>query len=240
MKRVVLVLLAAVLVAGCGFLPIVQGSGVPATSLYGVGSYSRFSAEQGCSVIVVQDAVPSLRVTIDDNLVDYLEVTQQGTDGVAIGLKPGYLYSGITFSAEVHVPFLTGIDLSGGSQVVVLTGQPPVTAMGVTLSGGSTADLRQVGAGTLSVDLSGGSVLTASGSGPTVQVSASGGSSAHLLDYTAHAAAVDLSGASECWLTLGGGTVDLRASGASTLYYRGTASLRLLDMSGASRLVQVP
>jgi len=242
MKRAAILLCAAAaaILAGCSFLPVVRGSGYTVTTSFAVGSFSHVMAMQNCKVSIVPDAVTSLTITSDDNLVSYLTVTRNGPDSILIGLKQGYIYVGTTFSAEVHVPTLSAVDMSGASQAVVEPGFPAADTLAVTLSGASTADLQQVTIGTLAIDLSGSSTL--SGTGRVGQVTAvlSGASTAHLLDLPALSARADLSGASECWLNVGAGTMDLSASGASTLYYRGSPQVRQVNLSGASKLVQVP
>jgi hypothetical protein len=242
MKRISLLLCAAAaaILAGCGLFPIVRGSGFAVTSSFDLGSFSRVAAGQNCKVLIIADAATSVAVTCDDNLVPYLVVSKTGSDSIQIGLKQGYIYLDTTFSAEVHVPSLSGVDMSGASQAIVRPGFGPLDALSVTLSGASTADLQQVAAATLTADISGASTLSAAGTADGIAVTLSGASTAKLLDFPGNSARADLSGASECWLTVGGGPVYLTASGASTLYYRGSPVLKLVDLSGTSRIVQVP
>lgn len=241
MKRIALLLCAAAaaLLTGCGLLPIVRGSGYAVTSTFELGTFTRVMAMQNCKVLIVPDAVTTVAVTCDDNLRPYLTVEKNSADSIVIGLRQGYIYLDTTFSAEVHVPALSGVDMSGASQVIVQQGFAAMPALSVTLSGASTADIQQVTVGTLTADLSGASTLGASGSADALSVTLSGASTARLLDLPAASARADLSGASECWLSVGSGPVDLTASGASTLYYRGTPQLRLVDLSGTSRIVKV-
>ena len=241
MKRCafLLCMAAAAVLSGCGLLPIVKGSGFTVTTPYSLAGFTHVMAEQNCKVLVVPDSVTSITVTSDDNLVPYLTVQMNGPDSLMIGLRHGYIYTGTTFSAEVHVPALAALDMSGASQVIVKPGLPAATAFSVTLSGASTADLQQLTAGALSADISGASSLTAAGTAASINATLSGASTAHLLDMPAGSARADLSGASECWIAVSPGPVDLTASGASTLYYRGSPQIRMMDLSGASRLVNV-
>jgi hypothetical protein len=244
MKRIGLLFCAAAVAAagaltGCGLLPVVTGSGVPATVAFDVGAFSNVGAMQGCNVRIVHDTAASLIVTVDDNLVEYLDVRHTGFDSVQIALKQGYMYAGTTFTAEVHVPSLAGLDLSGGSKAVVSAGFaafPPA----VTLSGASTADLQGGSSATLSADLSGGSSLTATGSLGSCTLMLSGGSQALFLGCQTQAASLNMSGGSQCWMQIGTGPLDVAASGGSVLYYRGAPSLRIVALSGGSRLVSLP
>jgi hypothetical protein len=242
MKRTALLLCAAAaaILAGCSFFPVVKGSGFAVTTSFDARRFSRVMAMQNCKVRIVPGAATSLTVTSDDNLVPYLTVTRNGPDSILIGLQQGYIYVGTTFSAEVHVPALSGIDMSGAAEAIVAPGFPPADTLAVALSGASTADLQQVTVGTLTANISGASTISATGTAGRIAATLSGASIGRLLDLPAIAASADLSGASECWLTVGSGVMDLTASGASTLYYRGSPQVRLVELSGTSKVVRVP
>jgi hypothetical protein len=244
MRRFVLIVGAAAVavaaLAGCVLLDPVRGSGIVVTTPYAFAACSKIAAGSGCSVHVVPDAVTSLQVTCDDNLVPYLLVEQTAAGSVSIGLKPGHWYLDCTFAAEVHTPTLAALDLSGGSTAHVPAGFSSPMPMTVTLSGGSRATFDSIGCGALTADVSGGSDLTANGSADGEQVLASGGSFVHLFGLESPQASVNLSGGSQSWVDVGGGPLNLMASGGSTLYYRGAPDFDIVDLSGGSRLVSVP
>jgi len=240
MKRIAMVLVAAAaaVLSGCSLLPIVRGSGIPASASFDVGSFTRIAATQACVVTIVPDAVPSLEVTVDDNLLPYLDVRNNGSASVLVGLKQGYAYAGTTFRAEVHVPVLAALDLSGASRATVRPGFASALPLSVTLSGASEVSLQAVACGDLTADISGASSLTAAGTAARETIRLSGASQAHLQDLPAAAARLDLSGASECWVNIGSGPLVLAASGASTVHYRGAPALTIVDLSGLSRVVR--
>ena len=93
--------------------------------------------------------------------------------------------------------------------------------------------------GDLSIDISGASRLTCTGSAAAVTLNVSGASHVDVLNCTGTRADVHLSGASEAWVDVGTRPIDLSASGASTLYYGGSPALTVRDLSGASRVVRV-
>jgi hypothetical protein len=241
MKRFVLILVAtaALVLAGCQLFSPVQGSGSLVTTPFDVGTFARIEASHECTIRVVADEATSLEVTCDDNIFEYLVVEHTGTDSISIGLKPGFWYRGVTFTVEVRMPSLAGLDLSGASEADVEPGFSSTLPLELTLSGASKADLSSIACGALRADISGASVLTLSGTAASEQLYLSGASEVHLLDFDAPAAIVDLSGASRAWLDVGGGTLDLEASGASTLYYRNFPSWGTLALSGGSRVVKL-
>ena len=124
MKRFVLLLgaAAAVALAGCQLLCPVWGSGNLVTTPFDLDGFTRIEASQACKLRVVQDESTSLQVTCDDNIMGHLVVERIDADSVRIGLKPEFWYLGITFTAEVRIPSLTGLDLSGASEADVDAG----------------------------------------------------------------------------------------------------------------------
>jgi len=239
MKRLFLALCAAVvgLLAGCDFFPLVQGSGYLTTSTCNFTDFSTIAATQACRVHVVPDTAYSVRVTCDDNLLPNLEVRRNGAGSVLIGLAQGNNYHGITFNAEVHMPVLVGLDLSGASEARVDSGFTSTQPLDVTLSGASLADIKGLSCTAVNADLSGASFLSIGGTTTSETVTVSGVSTANLLSCAAARATVIVSGASEAWIHAS--QISLSASGASTLYYAGNPLIQTNNLSGASQLVKV-
>ena len=243
MKRNTLVLLAAVvavaLLAGCSLLyPAVVGSGYLTTSSYGFSGYSSITASQAFKVHVIQDAVYSVHVTCDENVVQYLVVRQSGS-GIEFGLQQAYNYMGVTVSAEVHMPSLAGLNLSGASQAQVEPGFSSGLPLSMTVSGASLANLKGLVCGAVSADVSGASSLTLVGTATAESLYVSGASTADLRNCTGTGANVTVSGASLLYVNVGSGQLGYSVSGASTLYYRGAPLLQQHDLSGASRIVPI-
>jgi hypothetical protein len=239
MKRFIPVLCAAAvaLLVGCDFFPLVQGSGYLTTSSYGFSGFSTISASQTCKVHVVPDTTYSVRVTCDDNLLPYLEVRNNGAGSVQIGLASGNNYHGITFNAEVHLPVLVGLDLSGASEARAEPGFSSTQPLEVIVSGASLVDIKGLTCSAVNADVSGASSLAVSGTAASQTLSVSGASTANLLACAATRTTAAVSGASEAWVNASEITVS--ASGASTLYYLGNPLIQTNTLSGASRLVKV-
>ena len=243
MKRKTFVLLAAAgavaLLAGCSFLfPTVAGSRSLVSSSYGFTGYTRIMASQTFTVHVVPDTAYSIQVTCDDNIIPYLVVRQSGT-AIEVGLEQGFNYVGVTASAEVHMPALTGLDLSGASRAVVGPGFSSTAPLSLMVSGASSVDLKGVACGPMTVDISGASTLAAVGTASTETLLVSGASTADLRSCVETGADVSISGASQAYVNVGSGPISLSVSGASTLFYSGAPALHVRDISGASRLVQM-
>ena len=241
MKRFALLPCAVLvaLLAGCSFLMPVTGSGTLTRSSYPAAGFSGIQASETFLVRVVPDSVYSVNVTCDNNLLKYLIVEHNSGGTLRLALVPGYNYVGVTLIAEVHMPVVTVIDASGASTVRLDTGFAPNQGLTLVLSGASTCELTNVASGDLSIDISGASQVTCTGSAAAITLNVSGASRADLLNCMGTRANVHLSGASEAWVDVGAHPIDLWASGASTLYYGGNPALVARDLSGGSRIVRV-
>jgi hypothetical protein len=230
---------AAALLAGCSLLnPAVVGSGRLITSGYGLSEYNGIVASQAFKVHVVPDTAYSVQITCDDNVVQYLIVRKVGSS-VELDLDQDYNYTGVTVSAEVHMPALNALDMSGASQAEVDPGFSSTLPLDVRISGASVVDLPGFVCGDVNVVISGASTLTFTGEAASETVKVSGASTADLGDCVGTDASVTMSGASKAYINVGTGQLGYSVSGASTLYYRGTPQLLQHDLSGASRLVHI-
>ena len=174
----------------------------------------------------------SVIIRVDDNLLEHLEVVKQGST-LKIGLEPGRTYNirRATMEAEVIMPKLTGLELSGATQTTI-SGFESTERLDVDVSGAS--QLRgDIEAGDARFDVSGASRVILSGSAGDLTIDASGASTANLADFTVGDADVQASGASTVTVDVSG-RLDAEASGASSVFYLGNPTLGNIDTSGAS------
>jgi len=230
-------LVMVVMSLGCGLIPesmTITGSGDVVTREEPITDFDKVDVSHAFQVDISQGDTFSVVVRVDDNLIEYLEVVKQG-DTLKIGLEPGQGYSvrKATLEAEVTMPEMVGLELSGASHVTV-TGFKSTKALDVNLSGASR--LRgDIEAGDATFDTSGASRVTLNGSARNVTVEGSGASQIDLSDFAAADAEVKLSGASTATVNPSG-TLDVDASGASDVYYLGSPTLGNVDTSGASSI----
>jgi hypothetical protein len=228
---------AAVLLIGCvpGHQQIVVGSsGAVVTQEKPFTGFDRLQVSQAFLVDIRQGEAFRVVVHIDEELVEYLEVVQRG-DTLRIGLHPDHSYrtNNATLQAEVTMPELTGLDLSGASQAT-LTGFESGKALAVEMSGSSSLH-GTVRAGDTTLDVSGSSKVTLTGSARDLTVQASGSSMVNLADFPAADASIQSSGASEVSVRVSG-RLQVDASGASQVSYRGDPTLTRVETSGSSFL----
>jgi hypothetical protein len=227
------------LLAGCTLVEEISsrvtsitGSGNVVTKEENITGFDKVEVSNAFKVDIRQGETFSVVVHVDDNLVQYLEVVKRGST-LKIGLKPGRTYNirKATMEADVTMPELTGLELSGASHGSI-TGFTSMEALDVDSSGASF--LRgDIEADDVRFDLSGASQVTLSGSAGDVTIDASGASTADLTDFAVDDADVEVSGASKVTLNASG-RLDVDASGASHVYYLGNPTLGKIDTSGAS------
>jgi hypothetical protein len=260
MKRKLLVLgfclfLSAATV-GCDLVKdmiVLEGSGNVVTISEEFTGFTRVEAGHSFDVEIIQGDEYSVVLHVDENFVDYLDVTKRGNT-LDLDLKENYSYQFLDGVLEVTItmPELLLVRLSGASDARMV-GFDSNARFEAALSGASslTGDL---GAGDVVADVSGASKLSGkyvvddtdlttsgasiiqlSGSGGSLVVDASGNSTVNLEEFVTSDAKVNVSGASEVVLNASE-TVDVTASGASEVYQTGSGNFGDIDSSGASRV----
>ncbi len=200
-------------------------------------AYSDFEAldiSHAFNVEVVQGDTYRVIVHVDDNFADDLEIVQQGAV-LRIGLKPEFRggLTSATLEAEVTMPELSGIEVSGASQAEV-SGFASNSPFSGEVSGASV--LRgEIEAGDTHLDVSGAGSAELSGHGDGLTIDVSGGSSVDLANYPVTDVIIDASGASSVTVNVSG-TLSVSASGASSVKYLGDPTLGSIDISGASNI----
>jgi len=207
------------------------GSGNVVTQEEAISDFDKVDISHSFVVDIKQGENFSVIIRVDDNLVEQLQVEKFGST-LKIGLKPGIsIVSNATLEAEITMPELAGLDLSGASDAAI-SDFKSTKNLTVDLSGASS--LRgDIEAGDTSFDLSGSSNANLIGSGGNLTLDASGSSDVDLSDFPVADAKIDASGASTVTVNASG-RLDVDASGASNVYYLGEPSMGMIETSGAS------
>jgi len=233
-SKMFVLFLAVILLAGCGTRTI-TGSGNVVAQEEAITGFDRVGVSHGFDANISQGDSFGVVIRVDDNLVEYLQVVKQGNTLKIdfVPNTPNILRA--TLQAEVTMPDLAGLDMSGGTDVTI-TGFESTQVFTVDASGGSHLQ-GDVVAGDVTFDISGSSEVVLTGSAQNAMIEASGSSDLDLADFPVLDAAVDLSGSSEATVNLSG-RLDVDASGSSNLYYLGDPTLGDMDTSGSSSIEQ--
>ena len=208
------------------------GSGNLETETYAFADFNEVEISSAFKFEIEQSSSYSINVTADDNIMEYVRVSQDGQT-LKIGLRTVMWLGPVTLKVSVTMPELSGLDVSGASRGTV-SDFSSTQDLDITVSGASrvTGDLV---AGNVEFDISGASTIQLEGSASDMNANVSGASSLNLDDFTVNNADVDFSGASSGTINLNG-RLDADVSGASRLWYIGEPTMGTIDTSGASTI----
>ncbi len=230
--KVLVLFLAVTLLAGCG-LRTVTGSGNVVTQEEAITGFDKVDIGHSFEVDINQGDTFRVIVRADDNIAQYLKVVKQG-DTLQIGLKPNTpTIRSATLQAEVTMPELTGLEMSGSSDVS-LTGFDSAQALAVDASGSSR--LRgEVQADSVGLTLDGSSNVALSGSAHEATIDTSGSSQADLSALSVVDANVKAGGSSQVTVNVSG-KLDVEAGNSGQVTYLGNPTLGKMDTSGSGSI----
>ena len=228
-----IVLTTTVVAAGCAplFQQTVRGSGEIDTRGIDLGDVSEVRVGSALDVDIVPGYEPTVTIEADDNVLDRIEVTEQGRR-VELRLERGIRLRSATVDITVTLPSVTQVRTSGASNVDVTDGLE-MDNLRVAASGAS--NIRgAIDAALLDVSASGSSDVSLTGSAEQLAASASGASDVDLRQVqVAGDGDVEASGASDVGVHVSG-TLRANASGASGVRYAGSPGDVTTRISGAS------
>lgn len=247
--------IAATLFMGCeATVPIprgVSGSGKIVTKEINYRDFTRIEIGSVFEVKIVEGGSYLIKITANDNLFDYINVTQEG-ETLKIKLTPNYNYRDVTLRAEISLPKLTGVYLYGATEGTI-RGFQSSNDFNLRLSGASslnidmeTGDVKFYLSGATKVigslearnaefQISEASNIELQGSANKMSLGATGASKVELADFTLEQADISLSGASEANVTVNG-RLDIAISGASKLCYKGDPMIGDISVSDTSTI----
>jgi hypothetical protein len=259
MKRIfaiVVTLLSVLAIAGslvgCYGINGITGSQNLETREFVYDDFNKVEVQAPFHVEISKSNVYLVSVTANDNLFDYIEVTQSG-DTLRLRLKPFFSFQHSTLQATITMPDLRAIEMSGASSGKV-AGFQTTGDVDINVSGASKLNIMSLQASDVTLEISGASRVTGfvktesadfevsgasslelNGSAEGARLEASGASSLRLEDFYILHASVYLSGASNGNVEVNG-NMDVEVSGASKLTFGGNPTLGRVDVSGASSL----
>lgn len=208
------------------------GSGNLETEEYAFSNFTRVEISSAFEFEIQQSSSYNISVTADDNVMDYVQVSQVGQT-LKIGLRTVTWFGPKTLRASVTMPQLHGLTASGASHGDVYDFSS-TEDLDITVSGASRVN-GDITAGNVEFDISGASTIQLDGSANDMVASVSGASRLNLDDFTVNNADVNFSGASSGTINLDG-RLDADLSGASRLSYIGEPTMGTINTSGASTL----
>ncbi|MFC2010229.1 head GIN domain-containing protein [Chloroflexota bacterium] len=219
--------------------------------------FTRLDIGSAFEVEVTRSDTFSVIISADESLYDYIEVSQTG-DTLKIYLEPHHIFTDFTvgektLKAEIAIPVLYGLELSGACKGTVSGFRSP-NDFSLIVSGASTLSELEIEAGNVDFEISGASSVSGNltaigvefeisgaskveltGSADDIILGVSGASTAELGDFPLDNVNVNLSGFSSATVNVRG-RLDTTLSGASSLYFEGNPTMGYTDVSGASTI----
>lgn len=229
---IVICLISVGLMAGCEPLQIVNGSGMIVARDFDYSGFTDIEVGSAFEIDIFPSDEYAVSVTANENMFEYIEVKQSG-DKLEIGMKPmvGITFGNVTLKAEVSLPELRGLDVSGASEASAL-GFQSNEDFDLSVSGASSLNL-EIEAADVAGDVSGASRVTGSLTASSALFELSGASDMDVL-LVADDVRMDISGASDVNGNLESSETKILLSGASKFDMTGNAGNIILEASGAS------
>ncbi len=201
-------LLGALLVLPVLLAACIQGQGPVTNETRDPGPFTRLEVGSGILVVLTIGPAGPLQVSAQANVLPAVATVVSGNT-----LKVG-----------------ASDDFTSSQPVTVTVSTPSLEA--ISMSGGAQAQVSQLQADALELDVKGGAHLTASGSASSVTLTADGGSIADLGDLAAATVSVKLAGGATATASATG-QVSGTASGGAHLAVRGDPVLDVQSSGGA-------
>jgi Putative auto-transporter adhesin, head GIN domain len=224
----VVMVVAGVIVAYIWFTP-----GSPKTETMSFSDFTALEAGSAIQVNIAKSDTYSVKITAGERIFDRIQVTQTG-ETLKIEVTPGIFFGTFDVKAEITMPMLSSLELSGATKGTV-DGFSSTEQFSASLSGASLLEMTNFELGDVNFELSGASHLIASGAGNDLISEVSGASNLDLTNFHVNDANVILSGASHVTINLDG-RLDVQASGLSNLEYIGEPTLGTINTSGGSNV----
>lgn len=237
MKKLLLILMVvAVTTPSCRYMwgKRVKGNGNIKTTEHTVGSFRNVDVSGAIDLFVSQGDTKPVKIETDENLLQYIEVLQEGEritiksrDG--INLRP-------TNKIKVYVtsPNYSEIEVSGASNI---TGQTKIVnkenlKMGVSGAGDIVMD---VDAPAINAEVSGAGAVNLKGQTKTFELTLTGAAKAHCYELLSENTKVEISGAGDADV-YASVKLDAQVSGAGNVSYKGGANSGSQQVSGAGSI----
>jgi hypothetical protein len=208
------------------------GSGNLETKEYAFTDFTGVEISSAFEFEIKQSSSYNISITADDNVIDYIQVSQVGQT-LKIRLGTLRFLGSTTLRASVTLPQLRDLTVSGASRGT-FSDFSSTEDLDITVSGASTVT-GDITAGNVEFGISGASTIQLEGSANDIVANVSGASHFNLDDFTVDNADVNFSGASSGTINLDG-RLDANLSGASRLWYIGEPTMGDINTSSASTI----
>lgn len=232
-KHLWLLIALPVLLGSCRhfFGKKIRGNGVVKTEERSVSPFKNVEVQGAMGVYVSQGEIKPVKIEGDENLLQYIEVRQDG-DKIVIKPRNGYnLDPSADMKVYVTAPVFNDIESSGASDIIGVG--KIVNSEDLNLHASGAANIKmEVDAPKLSAGISGSGSIELKGQTKDVDLDLSGAAHARCYELLAENTKVEISGAgsAEVYASV---RLDAQVSGAGNVSYKGNAGTVNQHVSGA-------
>ncbi len=215
----------------------VRGNGIIKTEDRSVSTFKNVEVSGAINVFVSQGDIKPVKIEGDENLLQYIEVLQEG-DKIIVRTRHGFnLKPSGDMRIYVTAPVFNDIDVSGACDITGLAkiNNPEDLALHVSGAG----DIKmEVDAPGLKAEVSGSGSINLKGQTKDVELELTGAGHAHCYELLAENTKVDITGAgdAEVYASV---KLDAEVSGAGSVSYKGNAANVNQHVSGAGSVKKV-
>jgi hypothetical protein len=209
----------------------VRGNGNVQTEDRPVSEFKNIEVGGAAKVFVSQGDHPSVKVEVDQNLQQYVEVSQEGNKIIVRERRGFNLDPTGDLKIYVTAPVYNSINVSGACDIIGQTKISNAENLEMHISGAGDMKM-EVDAPNLAAEVSGSGSIDLKGQTKTVDLELTGAAHAHCFELLAETTKVDISGAgsAEVFASV---RLDARVSGAGSVDYKGNAATVDQHVSGA-------
>jgi hypothetical protein len=212
----------------------VRGNGNIKTEERTVSSFKNLEVSSSFNVYVTQGELKPVKIEGDENLLQYIEVSQEG-DRIIIRNRNGFNLDGSNdLSIHVTAPVFNSISLSGAGNIESENKIASPENLELDLSGAGDIKM-EIDVPKFKAEISGAGSMYVKGQTKDVDLGVSGVGSAHCYDLLAENTKVDVSGvgSAEVYASV---KLDAQVNGVGSVHYKGNAPNVSQHVSGVGSI----
>jgi len=204
------------------------GSGILVSQEVALSDFDQVEAGLYFDLRIHQGKEPHVVLTSDDNFIEYVQVVQSGSE-ISFGFKPGHAYdiSGVTLKADITLPQLSNLELSGSSHAYIddYQSQQPFEA-NLASSSSLTGEMQLE---SVKLNTSGSSYVRLGGAGANLALEACGANFVDLSEFNVEDAALEVSCNSKVAVNVSG-QLETKASQFAQVTFAGDPLVKVFDV----------
>lgn len=214
----------------------IRGNGVIKTENRSAGSFSNVDVSGAIDVYLTQDSTSSIKIETDENLLEYIEITVNGT---TLSIQPRS-HTNLKPTRQIKVfvsnPSFNHLEASGACNIFSENKITDATAITIELTGASDVKM-ELATPKVDVDVSGASNIYLKGETKDFKAEGTGSTDIRCYELMAENATIDLSGSGDAQV-FASLKLDVHVSGAADVKYKGNPTVSQ-SISGAGSIKKV-